>query len=98
VAHKKEIDSMNKLNVRMEENYSRLLEENKNEILELEKELSELRDTNKDIEEKYVASKTICIGLGAAVIGALFLGTLMGAKTRRDSLKVSKNHVDEGTA
>ena len=86
-----EMEDMKALRDRMKDGYLDLLDAKDKRISELEQENSDLRNAKKDVEEKYVASKIVCIGLGAAVVGALFLGTLMGAKGRRDALRASND-------
>ena len=90
-AHTAEIESMKASHKRIVEDYDRRLKQKDVEISELTSRVSGLKSERDDTERKYKTSTVVCIALGAAVIGALFVGTLMGAKGRRDAMRVCKN-------
>ncbi len=89
-AHKSEIASWKARFERMEEDHSRSLKYKDDQISKLNAQIVGLNAELADKERKYKTSTIVCVGLGAAVIGALFVGTLMGAKSRRDALHVCK--------
>lgn len=79
-----EIQSSRAKFTQMEEDYSRRLKQKDTEISDLKTKLAQKTT-------QYETSTVVCIALGAAVIGALFVGTLMGAKGRRDAMRVCKD-------
>ena len=74
----------------LNESHAQALEGKDSVIRALNKEIEKLRADKGDAESGYKTMTVVCIALGAAVIGALFVGTLMGAKSRRDALRVCK--------
>ena len=83
--HIKEIADKNTEIERRENEYRRVLGEKDSTI-------KGLNETITNLEGLYRTRTVVCIGLGAAVVGALFVGTLMGAKGRRDAMRARKEH------
>ena len=87
-----------KLTIRLEEEKDRYetdmnktVKKFEHDISEKEKRIESLNSAVDHYEGLYRTRTVVCIGLGAAVVGALFVGTLMGAKGRRDALRVCKD-------
>ena len=81
--HAKEIADKNAEIERRENEYKRVLAEKESDIEELNRMVDKF-------EGLYRTRTVVCIALGTAVVVALFVGTLMGAKGRRDALRVCK--------
>lgn len=73
------------------EDMKKTVEKFEHDISEKEKRIERLNRTVDHYEGLYRTRTVVCIGLGAAVVGALFVGTFMGAKGRRDALRVCKD-------
>lgn len=83
-AHRKEISDKNAEIERRENEYKQALDKKDRQIASLEAKVLDLNTTNKTLT-------VVCIALGTAVVVALFVGTLMGAKGRRDAVRVCKD-------
>lgn len=69
-------------------------------IRKLKSEVVGLKEQVDKYEGLYRTRTVVCTALGAAVVGALFVGTFLGAKGRRDALRACNNHPqthEEGT-
>ena len=81
--HAKQISDKDDEIDRRAKEYKRVLAEKESEIEKLNRMVDKL-------EGLYRTRTVVCIALGTAVVVALFVGTLMGAKGRRDALRVCK--------
>ena len=86
-----EISRLNSENERLTKELKSEQDKYKRDISEKENRIKSLNSAVDHYEGLYRTRTVVCIGLGAAVVGALFVGTLMGAKGRRDALRVCKD-------